>query len=231
MLNILPQTFVTIVETGSITRAAVEMGLAKSAVSQNLKRLENQLDVKLAIRTTRRLSLTPAGEKYYQKCKEILSISQLAKTEMEVFGATPSGLITLTAPHALIAPIIAPAMARVITKYPKLVPRIIADDERLDLIAEGIDLSITVGNVADSGLRTRRVGSVRDILCIAPHLLDRAPPVDDPGFGDWVQSLPYIAHMREPAIVEHRMSIVGQQSQVYLRYAPSFRSNTIEAIG
>ena len=230
MLSTLPKTFVTVVETGSITRAAEDLSLAKSAVSQNLKRLEGQLGVKLATRTTRRLSLTPAGERYYQKCKEIIALSQLAKTEMEAYGATPSGPITITAPHALIAPIVAPAMVRVMNAFPDLAPKVIADDARLDLIAEGIDMAITVGALPDSNLRARKIGTLRDVLCLAPELFAHAPSSDTPEFANWIQSMPYVAHVREPSKVTHRVPKASGPGSIELRFVPSFRSNTIEAI-
>ncbi|WP_298958254.1 LysR substrate-binding domain-containing protein [uncultured Roseibium sp.] len=230
MLSVLPQTFVTIVETGSITRAADEMNLAKSAVSQNLKRLETELDVKLAVRTTRRLSLTPAGKRYYQKCKELIALSRLAQTEMEAFGARPSGPITITAPHALISTVIAPAMAYVRRQFPHLKPQVIADDKRLDLIAEGIDVSLTVGDLPDSSLRARRVGALHDMLCVAPGLLDAAPSRDNPTFQEWVQSLPYIAHAREPEYLEHILQPQKDGTPIHLHFTPGIRSNTVEAI-
>ncbi|WFE88412.1 LysR substrate-binding domain-containing protein [Roseibium porphyridii] len=230
MLSVLPQTFVTVVETGSITRAAEDMNLAKSAVSQNLKRLETQLDVKLAVRTTRRLSLTPAGKRYYQKCKELIALSRLAQTEMEAFGARPSGPITITAPHALIATVIAPAIALVRRQFPHLTPQVIADDKRLDLVAEGIDVSLTVGDLPDSSLKARRVGALRDVLCVAPELLDAAPSADDPAFMEWAQSLPYIAHVREPENLEHILQSQEGGNPIRLCFKTSFRSNTVEAI-
>lgn len=230
MLSALPLSFVTIVDAGSITRAADELNLAKSAVSQNLKRLEEQLGVKLATRTTRRLSLTPAGERYYKRCREILALSQQAATEMEAFGATPSGTVTVTAPHALVAPAIVPAMAHVTRRFPELEPVVIADDRRLDLVAEGIDVAVSVGQLADSSLRARRVGDLHDVLCAAPGLMAHAPTTDDPAFADWIQSIPYIAHMREPATVEHSLDLRHGAGPTRLRFRSVFRTNTIEAI-
>ncbi|MGG9998630.1 LysR family transcriptional regulator [Pseudovibrio ascidiaceicola] len=230
MLSTLPLSFVTVVETGSITRAADELNIAKSAVSQNLKRLEQQLDVKLAIRTTRHLSLTPAGERYYQRCKEILALSRQAETEMESFGAVPSGPITITAPHAFITPVIAPALALVKEKFPNLQPSVIAEDKRLNLITEGIDVAISVGQLPDSTLQARRIGTLRDILCAAPAVMENAPAFDDPIYWQWVQSLPYIAHTREPAVVRHRLpALVGAES-VDVSFRSAVKANTIEAI-
>ena len=230
MLSALVRNFAVIVETGSITRAADHLDTTKSAVSQNLKRLEDELGVKLAVRTTRRMSLTPAGERYYQRCKAILTLSRQAKTEMEAFGAPPSGPIKVTAPHALIGPVLAPALAEVTRRFPKLAPQVIAEDRRLDLIAEGIDVAVSVGDLPDSSLKVRRVGELRDILCVAPALMRDAPASDDPDFRIWVQSMPYIAHMREPGSVEHVLPVSERSDPLKLRFNPTFRSNTIEAI-
>ncbi|WP_298938526.1 LysR family transcriptional regulator [uncultured Ruegeria sp.] len=230
VLSTLPLNFVTIVETGSITRAADELGLAKSAVSQSLKKLEAQLGIKLAVRTTRHLSLTPAGERYYRRCKDVLALAKQAATEMEAYGAIPSGPIKITAPHVLIAPIIAPAMAKVMHQFPELEPTVIADDARLDLIAEGIDVAIAVGVLRDSNLRARKIGSLRDILCVAPSLMAHAPPSDTPEFAKWVQGLPYIAHLREPSAVIHSIPTKDHTKPVTLKFNPSFCCNTLDAI-
>lgn len=230
MLSTLPQTFVTLVETGSITGAAIEMNIAKSAVSQSLKRLEEQLGVKLAIRTTRRFTLTPAGERYYQKCKELIGLSHIAKTEMEAFGATPTGDITITSPHALITPVIVPAMASLISKFPKLIPNVIADDKRLDLVKERIDLSVTVGKLPDSDLRVRKIGMLQDMLYIAPEKRMEGPPSDDPSFVEWVATLPYFAHSREPMMIEHYLGNGRDEYSKQICFKPVVRSNTIEAV-
>lgn len=230
MLSTLPLTFVTIAERGSITLAADELNLAKSAVSQNLKRLEEQLGVKLATRTTRRFSLTQAGERYYVRCKEILALSKMASTEMEDFGATPAGPITVTAPHAMIAPVIAPALSKVVHSYPDLRPSVIADDERLDLIAAGIDLSVTVGDLTDSSLRARKVGVLRNVLCMSPDLLDRPHRNASSAAIQTVQSLPYIAHSRERLSVEHRLKSSSSAKHLQLRFKPRLFGNTVEAL-
>jgi len=229
LLSTLPLTFITIVEKGSITKAADSLNLAKSAVSQNLKRLEQQLGVKLAARTTRRLSLTPAGERYYKRCKEIIALSHLASTEMEDFGAQPAGTITITAPHAFIAPVLAPAMTQVIKQYPKLKPIVIADDRRLDLIAQGIDVSISVGHLPDSNLKARRVGVLRDILCVSPKLLTEKP-TEEAAILAWIQSLPYIAHSRESLMIKHEFVSEYAKKMIDLHFKPTFKSNTVEAL-
>lgn len=230
MISPLPLTFISIVERGSITLAADELNLAKSAVSQNLKRLEEKLGVKLATRTTRKFCLTPAGERYYLRCKEILALSKIASTEMEDFGAEPSGPITVTAPHAMISPVIAPAISRVITKYPLLRPSIIADDKRLDLISSGIDVAITVGKLQDSGFRARKVGVLKDVLCASPTLFNNVQLGESPAEIDLIQSLPYIAHSREHTSIAHQLKCLHSGKILHINFKPTLFSNTIDAL-
>lgn len=209
------------------------LGLAKSAVSQNLKRLEADLGLQLAVRSTRRLSLTPAGERYYQKCRDIQRLAEQARHEMEHFGAAVAGPLTLTAPHALVPTLVAPALAALRRQHPGLCPNIIAEDQRLDLIADGIDLAITVGGLPDSNLRARRIGTLHDILCLSPDLTRDAPAPQTPGFADWVQSLPYIAHKREAAEITHHLPVNHDPANSEMRtmtFTPALRGNTIEAV-
>lgn len=227
MLSPLPMSFLAIVEAGSITGAADALGVAKSAVSQNLKHLEDTLGVKLAIRTTRRFTLTPAGERYYQRCKDIVALSHSARTEMEGYGATPKGPFVITAPHALIAPVVAPALAQMLRRFSSLQPRVIADDARLDLVAGGIDLALTVGDLPDSSLKAQRVGALCDTLCVAPELLETGPSPSAAEFTDWIQQLPYVAHMREPATVTFACD---NEMRGDLRFVPNLRGNTVDAV-
>lgn len=230
IISILPLTFVTIVEKGSFTQAADELGMAKSAVSQNLKRLENQLGVKLANRSTRRFNLTPAGERYYSRCKELLALAKVAATEMGDFGAVPAGPICITAPHAMIAPIITPAISQIISQYPGLKPTIIADDQRLDLIAKGIDIAITVGQLQDSNLKARKIGILKDVLCVSSSLLNHTQ-LNSPAMTiSAIQDLPYIAHTREPPSIEHHLTQPNSSETVHIRFTPTLFCNTVEAL-
>lgn len=230
MLSTIPRIFVKIADFGSITGAADELGLAKSAVSQSLKRLEEQIGVKLAIRTSRQLSLTPAGERYYRRCKEMLALSRMVRTEMEDYGATPAGPLVITAPHTMIGPIIAPALARLVSTYSNVTPTIIADDQRLDLIANGIDIAITVGDLPDSNLKVRRVGVLHEILCASPDLIANALANRAALTSTQVQSLPYIAHMREPNPVTYEFAGKTSKRVISAQFQPAMRCNSVDGI-
>lgn len=234
MLSSLPLSFVTVVETGSITLASETLNIAKSAVSQNLKRLEKELGVKLATRTTRRFNLTPAGERYYQRCKEILLLAERAANEMEDFGASPAGSIRITAPHAMINAIIAPAIYQLKSAYPQLKPTVIADDKRLDLIESGIDLAITVGALQDSSLRAKRIGTLHDVLCASSEVLADIDLTNPKESIEAIQKLPYIAHTREETtkegfVKQHILHSTSNGETLSATFEPTLFTNTIES--
>lgn len=230
ILSPLTKSFVAIVESGSITGAANQLCMAKSAISQNLKQLEDFTGVKLAIRTTRSLSLTPAGQRYYERCKEIIALSERARNEMENYGATPAGPMRVTAPHAMINPIIAPSIAQLVDEFPLIQPEIIADDRRLNIIENSIDLAITIGVLNDSTLMARKIGSMRDILCMSEKLankfeLSQSPPIEK------IRTLPYISHSRQSStqievFLQHRQ----KDEEIELRFNPSMIANTVESV-
>lgn len=163
--------FARIVEEGSITAAADSLQLSKSVVSQHLKTLEDELGISLLKRTTRRQTLTSAGDSFYQQCKALNDIAQIAWQQAKDTLETPQGAIRITAPDALMSTLIAPAISKIIKKYPLLEPELISSDQHLDLAADNIDLAIRVGPSAISSIKQRRIGHFRDVLCATPDLI------------------------------------------------------------
>ena len=157
--------FAHIVESGSITGAAESLGLSKSVVSQQLKRLEQELGVTLLKRTTRQQSLTSAGESFYHHCKSLNELANTAWDEALIQQDIPQGPLRITAPHALMSTLVAPAIARVIQQYPQLKPELITSDQHLDLTQHQIDIAIRVGQTPDCRHKQRRIGAFRDRLC------------------------------------------------------------------
>lgn len=230
LLAPLTRTFVAVVEAGTVTRAADELGMAKSTVSQNLKTLETALNVKLIHRTTRRQNLTPAGERYFQRCKEIIAIAQTASEEIQSIDTNPAGPITVTAPHAMIAPIIAPALSKLVEKFVDLRPKLLADDKRLDLIEHGLDVAITVGDLPDSNYSAQRIGYLEDVLCASPDLLLRNG-ITGPGLSEAeLGSLPFICHQRQELNVTHRLVHQQNGMELTLKARPDVLGNSVEAI-
>jgi DNA-binding transcriptional LysR family regulator len=157
--------FAHIVEAGSITGAAESLQLSKSVVSHHLKVLEIELGVLLIKRTTRKHTLTSAGKDFYESCKEINKITEFAWQQAQELTVVPKGIIKITAPNALMDVVIAPAIGKLLKKYPLLEPELISGDIQLDLMSDNIDLAIRVGSSQASNIKQRRIGEFRDVLC------------------------------------------------------------------
>lgn len=188
--------FAHIIEAGSITAAAESLKISKSVVSQHLKSLEKELGVPLLKRTTRRQTLTAAGERFYEQCRRLNDVADTAWTEAQETLQEPQGKVRITAPNALMGALIAPAMAELITRYSKLEPELISSDSRLNLFEDNIDLAIRVGRSPESNLKQRRIGQFRDVLCISRSLIKSAD----------FESYPYIANRWQGTQIKHEFN-------------------------
>ncbi|MDK1288689.1 LysR family transcriptional regulator [Pseudoalteromonas umbrosa] len=197
--------FAQIVERGSITAAANALGLSKSVLSQHLKELEQSLGVMLLRRTTRKQSLTVAGQGFYEQCKLINQTAQLAWLETAQFNDVPKGKVKITAPNVLMTTLVAPALAGVCIEYPELELELIADDQQLDLHAQNIDLAIRVGRSKSSDAKQRWVGEFKDVLCGSSALLKTQPP----------EALRYIANIWQDQHIEHVFTSSTGQEKVF----------------
>jgi DNA-binding transcriptional LysR family regulator len=189
--------FAHIVETGSITGAAESLQLSKSVVSQHLKALELGLGVTLLKRTTRRQTLTSAGVQFYEHCKALNTIADVAWREAQQALEVPQGIIRITAPNALMDTLVAPALGQLMQQYPLLKPELISSDQKIDLVSENIDLAIRVGQSKDSTIKQRRIGEFRDVLC------SHQPPVNPQQKPADLGDTPYIANAWQGQHIEH----------------------------
>lgn len=223
--------FIAIVEAGSITAAADELGVGKSGLSDNLRHLENTLGVRLLARTTRRQNLTAIGREFYTRCRDLRDISTRALEDISQHLARPMGRLRITAPHVVVDDKIAPAIARLIRTYPQLRPELFVSDERLDLITHQFDLAVSIGDLPDSDYRAQRVGTLRDILCISPSLLARlglpATVVNDRNI---VETWPYIAHKWEGREIAHRLINRRTGEEILFRFQRAATLNTLQAV-
>ena len=222
--------FKEIIDAGSITAAAEKLGMSKSSVSQYLKNLEQELGVTLIARTTRRQSLTPVGQRYYQRCLELAKIAEDAESEITSYRSEPSGKLRITIPHIAVRDKIGPVLATVIDRYPSIEPVLIIDDRRLDLIEHSIDVSISIGNLADSNYRARRIGKLQDVLCVSisflkAHKLNRKAIKDIGRIAYW----PYIASVWQGSSISHDFYAVNNTIET-LSFQASMLANTADAV-
>ncbi|MFV8870656.1 LysR family transcriptional regulator [Serratia fonticola] len=164
--------FVQVVELRSFTKAADALQLHRPAVSKSIQQLEDDLGVKLLHRTTRSLSLTAEGDEIYQRAKTLLAD---VNDMMASFSPSqpPRGCLRIDAPLALTHAILIPSLGEFQALYPQIDIVLTASDRLTNLVSEGIDCVIRLGELVDSSFISRRVGNVDMATCAAPSYLEK----------------------------------------------------------
>lgn len=165
--------FAHVVEAGSFTGAAKNLGLPKSTISRKITQLEERLGVRLIQRTTRSLRLTDTGHAYYKQCARILADIEEANIVVTQMQNTPTGTLRITAPVLFGSIILSSLLAEFLERYPQVSIDLRLSDQPMDLVQEGIDVAFRVGQLEDSSLIGRYLGDVRGILCASPSYLQR----------------------------------------------------------
>ncbi|PHM60243.1 LysR family transcriptional regulator [Xenorhabdus ishibashii] len=164
--------FVTTAQLGSFTAAAERLGLTKSAVGKSVGRLEDRLGIKLFQRSTRSLSLTPDGEAFLINCQNAIDILEQAESKLTSHITHPSGRLRIDLPAAFGRQRILPALLKITHDYPELSLTVSFSERFVDLIEEGIDLTVRIGELSDSsGLVARRLTTQKLVICAAPEYL------------------------------------------------------------
>jgi LysR family transcriptional regulator for bpeEF and oprC len=166
--------FVRIVEANSFTKAAETLGLPRAALTATIKNLEAYLGTTLLQRTTRRLALTPDGADYHAHCVQILDAVDTAEQAFHgAAAAKPRGTLRVDLPDAVGRHVILPHLADFADAWPELALTLSFSDRLVDLTQEGIDCALRVGDLQDSALVGRQVGSMAFVTCASPAYLAR----------------------------------------------------------
>ena len=166
--------FVRIVESGSLTAAAQSLGMSSPAVVRSLAGLERDVGARLLHRTTRRSSLSDEGREYFERCKRVLAEVEEADAMLSSRRVEPKGRLRLTAPVAYGRLHVAPVVAGYGAKYPNVEVDLLLLDRVVDLVEEGIDAAVRIGDLPESSLVALRLGETRRVVCAAPSYLKRA---------------------------------------------------------
>lgn len=193
--------YVAVVETGSFTAAAKQLGVTKAVVSEHISRLEREAGATLLVRTTRRVVPTDAGLAFYARCSAILRQCEDAFEELEYSALAPKGHIRVTAPYDYGAAVVAPAAAAFTRKHPDCSVTLLVSDKVLDLIVEQIDLSVRVGWLGDSSLQTRSMGTFRELLVCGLDFARIAARIKDPTA---LEAQPWVVNAAHRAPLQHR---------------------------
>ena len=167
------QVFVRVVETGGITRAADSLGVPKATATTLIQKLEATLGVRLLNRTTRRISVTPDGAAYYDRCIAILSLVRDTEESLGKQHATPRGRLRVDVPTLMARSVFVPALPRFFARYPDIELALASSERRADLIEEGIDCAVWSGEIEETNYVARRVGFLYFATCAAPAYLQK----------------------------------------------------------
>jgi DNA-binding transcriptional LysR family regulator len=144
--------FVRIVEAGSLSAAGRALGLPKATISRRLVQLEALIGTPLLARSTRALSMTDAGKRFFERAQPIVHEAEAAQSETMSANTEPSGILRLTAPIIFGEVVVAPGLVQFLQRYPKIQADLHFSDERVNIIAEGYDLAIRMGQIEDREL-------------------------------------------------------------------------------
>ena len=163
--------FVAVVEKGSFSAAAKQLGLSRNMASRHVMALEDHLSARLFNRTTRSVSLTSLGAAYYERARQILAELAAADREASLQSLTPRGRLAVNAPVAFGTRHVAPGLKAYRERFPEVEVELTLNDRYVDLVEEGFDLAIRIGRLVDSSLIARRLGEIGISLCAAPDYL------------------------------------------------------------
>ena len=167
------QTFMAIVDQGSLTRAAEHLHSSLPATVRSLAALEQHLGVRLLQRTTRRLALTEDGRLYLDRARRIVADLEEADRIVGAQQQAPAGLVGVTAPVLFGQMHVAPTVRRFLQQHPQVRVNLVLLDRVVNLVEEGLDVGVRIGALADSSLVAQRVGLMRRVVVASPAFLRR----------------------------------------------------------
>lgn len=165
------EVFVAAVDLGSFTAAANAFRMTPAMVSRHVTALEKRIGATLLTRTTRRQNLTEIGRSYYENCKQILAHVAAAETGAQALGSSPRGMLRINAPVSFGSLRVASVASRYLHRYPEVRLQLSLTDRYVDIVEEGFDVAVRVGDLGDSSLIARKLCMFELAVCAAPAYL------------------------------------------------------------
>ncbi len=165
--------FTAVAESGNFTQAAKKLLISTAQVSRQVSELEQRLNTKLFYRTTRKVTLTEEGQLFYQQCRGILDRLENAERSLTNLQSTPQGKIKISAPVTYGERHIIPLINQFLIQYPQVEIEVQLSNQRINLIEEGYDLAIRLGQLDDSSLIAKRISSRQHFLCASPSYIEQ----------------------------------------------------------
>lgn len=216
------EIFARVARTGNMSAAGREMGLSPAVVSKRVSLLEDRLNVRLFQRTTRQLTLTETGEGYFKRVVDILNLLEEAENFVNRRNTTPRGLLKVTAPTSFSRLHIAPFLPAFLAKYPEIELEFHLTDNFVDIIRDGFDLAIRIGELQDSSLVQRKLAIDTRVICASPKYLEG----NEQGSPAALADLDF--HNCLSAGAQDYWRLEGPDGQHQLRVKGNIRSNSLE---
>jgi DNA-binding transcriptional LysR family regulator len=172
--------FASAVQHGSLSAAGRQLGLSPASVSRYISELEEKLGGRLLNRTSRKLTLTEAGQLYHRQVEQILHQVAEANESVSQFQAVPRGTLRVHSRMLVGHHIVVPAMPRFIAQYPDIKIDLLLSNFSVDLVEHNIDVDVRIGKLADSSLIARKLTTSERIVCAAPQYLESHPAISEP---------------------------------------------------
>lgn len=172
--------FVSVVQSGSLSSAGRQLGLSPASVSRHMNSLEESLGVRLLNRTSRKLTLTEAGEIYYRQAEQILHQITEANESVAQLQSVPRGTLRVHSRMLVGHQYIVPALPGFIAQYPEIKIDLMLSNFPIDLVERNIDVDVRIGKMLDSSLVARKLASSERLVCAAPAYLERHPEIVRP---------------------------------------------------
>lgn len=166
--------FARVARTGNMSAAGREMGLSPAVVSKRISLLEERLGARLFQRTTRQLTLTETGEGYFKRVIDILSLVEEAEDFVSRRNTKPRGVLKVAAPATFSRLHLVPHLPKFVERYPEIQLDLHLSDNYVDIIREGFDVAIRIGELEDSSLVARKLSPDRRVICATPGYLEKA---------------------------------------------------------
>jgi len=167
------KAFIAVADAGGFSRASKRSHLTKALLSKYVVQLEESLNVRLFQRTTRQVSLTEVGKAYYERCIPILEELEELEAVVQDIHTTPTGELNISAPASFSELHLMPVISEFSKQFPDIRINLVLTDRSVDIVEEGFDLALRIGNLPDSSLIARRLTVIRTVLCASPDYLQR----------------------------------------------------------
>jgi DNA-binding transcriptional LysR family regulator len=174
------EVFVAVADAGSLAKAGARMRLSPPAVTRAIAALEDRLGARVFQRTTRSLTITEVGQRFLENARRILSDLDTAEKEAVGEKAVPHGQLTITASVTFGRSALAPIVCSFLNQHPRVTVSVMLMDRLANLVDEGIDVAVRIGELPDSSLMAKKVGTVRRILVASPDYLARRGVPESP---------------------------------------------------